>query len=202
MSAGTFKQDGLGWRISLIQRRVGEWLEYKTSEIDVDPEGWDWSWLKSKLLWQTLKFLMWSLIAIIAVWLLWQLWLLLRPYWKRWQRQGNSLNQNIPPVIIPQFSQSEWLERSQSARVEGNYHQAIICLYQAMLQLLDERGIIPNQLSRTDEEYRSSLSKEKLAASQAYDLLLSIHQQLCFSKTEADKSLYERCHQAYQQIKT
>lgn len=202
MSAGSFKQDGLGWRISLIQRRVGEWIEYKTSQVDIDTEGWDWGWLQSKLLWQTLKFLMWAIIAIIAVWLLWQLWLLLRPYWKRWQRQGNSLNQNIPPVVTPQFSQSEWLERSQSARVEGNYRRAIICLYQAMLQLLDERGIIPNQLSRTDEEYRRSLSKVQLAAPQAYELLLSIHQQLCFSRTEADQSLYERCYQAYQQIQT
>jgi len=50
MSAGSFKQDGLGWRISLIQRRVGEWIEYKTSQVDIDTEGWDWSWLKSKLL--------------------------------------------------------------------------------------------------------------------------------------------------------
>jgi len=88
MSAGSFKQDGLGWRISLIQRRVGEWIEYKTSQVDIDTEGWDWSWLKSKLLWRTLEFLMWAIIAILAVWLVWQLWLLLRPYWKRWQRHS------------------------------------------------------------------------------------------------------------------
>ena len=202
MSPGSFKQDGLGWRISLIQRRVGEWIEYKISQIDVDTEGWNWSWLQSKILWKTLEFLMWAIIAILSVWLVWQLGLLIRPYWKRWQRQSDRPKHNIPPIVTPQFSQSEWLERSQSARVEGNYRQAIICLYQAMLQLLDERGIIPNQLSRTDEEYRSSLLKEQLATPQAYELLLSIHQQLCFSRAEADQSLYERCHQAYQQIQS
>jgi len=71
-----------------------------------------------------------------------------------------------------------------------------------MLQLLDERGIIPNQLSRTDEEYRRSLSQVQLPTPQAYELLLSIHQQLCFSRAEADQSLYERCYKAYQQIQT
>ena len=69
-----------------------------------------------------------------------------------------------------------------------------------MLQLLDERGIVPTQLSLTDEEYRRSLAKMQLSNSQPYEFLLSIHQRLCFSKAEADRSLFEQCQQAYQQI--
>lgn len=196
MSAGSFKQDGLGWRINLIKQRFGEWGEYKASQLDSN--SWDWGFLQSKLLWQIIKFGLWSIIAIILVWTTWQLWLLLRPYWKRWQKPQNYSSYN-PPASTLQLSATDWVERSQSARIEGNYRQAILCLYQAMLQLLDERGIIPTQLSLTDEEYLRSLAKIQISLS-PYELLLSIHQKLCFSKAEANQALFEECQQAYQQI--
>lgn len=199
---GSFKQDGLGWRIDLIKRRVGEWIEYQTSQIDIDTEGWDFSWLGSELLWQIVKFIMWSIIALLLVWMTWQIWLLGRTYWKRWQRTSDRYTPLEPTVTTPKFSQADWLERSQNARVEGNYRQAILCLYQAMLALLDERGMIQNQLSMTDEEYRRSLVKMQISPLQPYNLLLSIHQRLCFSKAEADKALFEECQQAYQQIQS
>lgn len=197
MSAGSFKQDGLGWRINLIKQRFGEWLEYKLSQFDSD---WDF---ESTLLWQIIKFCLWSIIAILLVWITWQLWLLLRPYWKRWQRVDDRNSTTItPPSPIVQLSVADWVERSQSARIEGNYRQAIICLYQAMLQLLDERGVIPTQLSLTDQEYRRSLLKNQILPIAPYELLLSIHQRLCFSTAEADQALFETCQQAYQQIAT
>ena len=198
----SFRQDGIGWRIDLIKRRVGEWIEYKTSQIDIDIdiEGWDFGWLKSPLLWQTIKFLMWSTVALLAVWIVWQLYLLGRTYWKRWQRAEQGYTPVAEPVAAPQFSQADWLERSQNARIEGNYRQAIFCLYQAMLAQLHERGLIQRQLSLSDEEYRRSLTKLQIAPLQPYNFLLSIHQRLCFSKAEADRSLFEECQQAYQQI--
>ena len=198
MSAGSFKQDGLGWRIDLIKRRIGEWIEYKTSQLDTD--SWELGWLKSRLLWQIAKFCIWLLLAILLVWLTWQLWLVLRPYWKRWQRKNNYSSIIDKPTNTPKFSQADWLERSQAARIEGNYRQAIFCLYQAMLQLLDERGIIAATSSLTDEEYRRSLLKQDLSSLQAYELLLSSHQRLCFSRAQADRSLFEQCQQAYKQI--
>ena len=69
-----------------------------------------------------------------------------------------------------------------------------------MLQLLDEREVIPAQSSRTDEEYRRSLFKLQVSPPQPYELLLSIHQRLCFSSAEASQSLFEQCQQAYRQI--
>ena len=69
-----------------------------------------------------------------------------------------------------------------------------------MLQLLDERDILPNQLSLTDEEYRRSLAQIQVSPFPAYKLLLSIHQRLCFSRAEANQALFEECQQAYQQI--
>ena len=194
MSAGSFKQDGLGWRSDLIKQRFNEWVEFKTSQLDT---SWDLGFLESKLLWQIIKFCLWMIIALLLVWLTWQLWLLLRPYWKRWQRNDRPITPNTSIKI--RLSVTDWVERSQTARVEGNYRQAIFCLYQAMLQLLDERNIVPHQLSLTDREYRRSLLKTQIS-SQPYEFLLSIHQRLCFSKAEADRSLFEQCQQAYKQI--
>jgi hypothetical protein len=199
MSAGSFKQDGLNWRINLIKQRFAEWIEYQTSQLNPD---WDLASFQSTLLWQIIKFCLWSIIAILLVWITWQLWLLLRLYWKRWQRSSDRHPTFTPPTQTTQLSAADWVERSQSARVDGNYRQAIFCLYQAMLKLLDERGVIATQLSLslTDEEYRRSLLKIPVSPLNSYELLLSIHQRLCFSQAEADRALFEECQQAYQQI--
>ena len=195
MSVESFRQDGLGWRINLIKQRFGEWLEYKLSRLDVD--GVDFgSW------WQVIKFCLWSLIAILLVWITWQLWLLLRPYWKRWQRPSDRNSTHTPQPQTIQLSAADWTCRSQSARIEGNYRQAIFCLYQAMLQLLDERRIVPAKKSWTDREYRRSLTEIQISPLQPYELLLSIHQRLCFSNAEATQSMFEECRQAYQQIES
>lgn len=229
MSAGSFKQDGLNWRINLIKQKFGEWMEYQTSQLNPD---WDFASFRATLLWQIIKFCLWSMIAVLLVWITWQLWLLLRLYWKRWQRTSDRHTNFTSFTQTTQLSAADWVERSQSARVDGNYHLAIICLYQAMLKLLDERGIIPTQLSLTDQEYRRSLLdtvahggnqrqfpaagnpssglalqdrtvsllKIPVTSLNSYELLLSIHQRLCFSQAEADRALFEECQQAYQQI--
>lgn len=198
MSAGSFQQDSLGWRIDLIKQRISEWIEFKTSQLDTD--AWNLGFLESKLLWQIIKFCLWSIIAVLLVWMTWQLWLLLRPYWKRWQRRSDRLSQANTPIPVPRLSATDWVERSQTARLDGNYRQAIFCLYQGMLQLLDERGVVPTQLSRTDEEYRRSLLAMQISPFQSYEFLLSIHQRLCFSSAQASQSLFEQCQQAYRQI--
>ena len=196
MSAGSFRQDGLGWRINLIKRRFSEWIEYKLSQLDVNVDAdFGSSWL-----WQVIKFCLWSLIAILLVWITWQLWLLLRPYLKRWRRHSDRHSTHTSQPQAIELSTADWIERSQSARIEGNYRQAIFCLYQAMLQLLDERGIIPAKNSLTDREYRRSLSQMQISPLQPYELLLSIHQRLCFTNAEATQRMFEECRQAYREI--
>ena len=193
MSAGSFKQDSFGWRIELIKQRVGEWIEFKTTRLDSDRE------LELTWLWQIIKFCLWSIIAVLLVWIVWQLFLFLRSYWKRWSRSDRQTSFSTP-VHQPRLSAADWVERSQTARIDGDYRSAIFCLYQAMLSLLDERNIIPTQSSLTDEEYRRSLLKMQISPFQSYELLLSIHQRLCFSTAEANRTLFEECQQAYQQI--
>ncbi|MEL6438240.1 MAG: DUF4129 domain-containing protein [Cyanobacteria bacterium J06621_8] len=200
MSAGSFKQDGLGWRINLIRQRFGEWSEYQLSQLDTSDWDWDLAWLKSKLFWQIIRFGLWSVVAIILVWITWQLWLLFRTYWKRWQRSSDRYTSYTPAVTQPKLSSAAWVEKAQSARIEGNYRQAVFCLYQAMLQLLDERGLVAAEPSLTDQEYRRSLLQIQISPFSSYELLLLAHQRLCFSQAEADRNLWEECQQAYQRL--
>ena len=197
MSAGAFKQDGLGWRINLIRQRFGEWSEYRLSQLDTD---WDLEFIPFKLLWRIVEFCLWSIIALILVWMLWQGWLLLRLYWRRWQRNSSHLAPIVAPAVTPTLSAADWIERSQTARIEADYCRGIFCLYQAMLSLLNEREIISIQPSYTDEEYRRSLLQKQISPLQPYELLLSSHQRLCFGRAAADRTLFERCQQAYNQI--
>lgn len=197
MSAGSFEQDSLGWHYDLIRQRIGEWVELKTSQMASD--AWESGFLQSKLLWQIVKVCLWLLIALLLVLILWQLSLVIHPYWKRWQKNARPFSTEISQSTL-QLSVNDWVERSQIARVEGNYRQAIFCLYQAMLEILDQQGIISTQLSLTDLEYQRSLQQLQVSPLSPYELLLSIHQQLCFSQAPADQYLFEQCLQAYQQI--
>ena len=198
MSAGSFKQDSLGWRINLVRQRFSEWSEYRLSQLDPD---WNLDYPLFKLLWRIVRICLWAIIAVSIVWLVWQAWLLLRPYWRGWQRASVGFPIDPPPTTSS-LSAADWVERSQTARIEADYRRAIFCLYQAMLKLLEKRGIMPVQPSFTDEEYRRSLLQRQIFPPQPYETLLSIHQRLCFSQAQADRALFERCQQAYQQIET
>ena len=200
MSVGAFKQDGFGWRIDLLRQRIDEYVEFKLSQLELDvPEL---SFLKSELLWQIVRFFLWSIFAVLLVWISWQIWLLLRIYLRRWQKQKQLVEPIRTMTSTPKLSIAEWVARSQEYSQQGDYRQGIFCLYQAMLHLLNEREIIARQSSRTDEEYRRSLQNLQLSQLQPYELLLSIHQRLCFSSAEASQSLFEQCLQAYQAIET
>jgi hypothetical protein len=71
-----------------------------------------------------------------------------------------------------------------------------------MLQILNDRGTLVNISSRTDGEYKQSLQQLQLSSFAAYELLLSIHQRLCFSSVEVSQSMFEQCQEAYQEIES
>lgn len=197
MSAETFKQNGLGWQVDLLRQRVDEYIELQFSQLELDiPEL---GFFQSELFWQIVRVILWSITAILLVWISWRIWLLLRIYFGKWKRQKHSVKPDII-MLTSKLSVAEWVTRSQEYGKQGDYRQGIFCLYQATLHLLDDRDIINQQSSRTDQEYKRSLQNLQLSESQTYELLLSIHQRLCFSSAEASKSLFEQCLQAYQSI--
>jgi hypothetical protein len=64
----------------------------------------------------------------------------------------------------------------------------------AMLQKLNDRGIAPHQLSRTDGEYLQII--QTLPNFNAYQILLINHQKLLFANQKATLNMWKECQQA------
>lgn len=198
MSDTIFKQNSLGWRSHLLQQRIQEWWELQSSRLadntrDVPILDLDAEWIRLLV-----KFLLWSITAAILVWLTWQLWLLFRPYVRTWQKQQQQFRQLSEQQTERELSINEWLERSHNFQKQRDYRQAIFCLYQGMLQQLNDRAIIPNLSSRTDGEYLKLIQQSQISPFPSYQLLLNTHEKLCFSNQNADESLWQQCQQAFQ----
>jgi hypothetical protein len=159
------------------------------------PKAPQWSFLDSPLFWQIVEIILWLIVAIAVIWLLWRIALLISP-------QLSKLVQSKFRVRSPKISQeltgAQWLNKARNYYQIEDYRQACFCLYQAMLQKLHDRNLLPHQLSRTDGEYLRFT--EQLEDAAAYRLLLNVHQKLCFSNREASVGTFDECQQAYQVI--
>ena len=195
------RQDGLGWRWRLLQRRGGEWLEtIEFPEIEgpqIEGPQIDWELFKFLLAWARVLF--WLALAVLVAVILWQLLQSLLPYARdraeRWQQQRD------PDVEIAAItSVVEWLARSRERQAAGDFAGACQCLYFAMLQVLHERSILAHKRSRTDGEYLQAM-RQKSSQPQPYQTLLLVHQQLTFDDGSAiDDETLIRCRDAWQAI--
>ena len=185
------------WQLSVLQQKVGEWVEYQLSKLQIDlpqlPDGWsiDGFWLK------LLTWLFWLLLSLFLVWVGWRLWREFSPYVYAWLSEVNT--NSGEKISTSLLSASGWLEKSQQLSRQGNYSEAIRCLYLAMLQNLNDTSIAPHQPSRTDGEYLQLL-QTSVTPIQPYETLITTHEQLCFGNTNIGGDNYQQCREAYQEI--
>lgn len=199
MSRGSFEKDSLGWQLQQLQQRVGEWWELQTSRFSPDiPNASLPSWWNSPILRTIVKAATWAIAIFLVIWVGWQLWRRLQPYVYSLTQQLNQSDEKATKTPAKELSVDSWLQRSQKFQQQSNYSEACRCLYMAMLQRLNDKGIALHELSRTDGEYLKLV--RQLPKPKPYQTLLMTHQRLCFSKTEASSSVYERCQQAYREI--
>ncbi|AKG24008.1 DUF4129 domain-containing protein [Calothrix sp. 336/3] len=200
MSANSFEKSNWGWQISQVQRQVTEWFEYKffrqnsptpsssTPEWSIPP------WVESLF-----KLFCWLLLGLCIAWVLWQLWQGLSPYISDWW-QGNSYESGVQKKASErELPVDAWLGRSQEYARQGNYHEACRCLYLAMLQRLHDTGILRHKYSRTDGEYLQLLQLSTTLV-QAYETLITTHEQICFANHSMSADNYQQCQAAYQEI--
>lgn len=186
-----FEKTNWSWQLSQLQQQVGEWLELQFSKFNAVLPSPNWSfpgWLA-----ELLRVLAWLGLGLLAIWLIWQVWWRLEPYLYPLLAAENTTTQ-----ALNQTSTATWLERSQFSLRQGNYREACRCLYLAMLQRLHDTGMISHQSSRTDGEYWQLV--QQLPQSQAYQTLITTHEQLCFSNAEILPETFEQCSQAYREI--
>lgn len=193
MTNNDFEKENLGWWLQQLQQRLGEWWElqqikfFKLPNLDLPdyqpPTGWD-LWLKN------------SLIVFCFAFLFWLIWRFRKSFIRYFSQLKTIKHQQ--EIRSPIYSVADWLGRSREYQISGDYYQACCCLYFAMLQQLHETGWITHQSSRTDEEYRLLILE--FPQPDSYELLLIIHQELCFGKREASAQLVSVCQQALQKI--
>jgi hypothetical protein len=182
------QRTSISWQVSQFYLRGKEWWELK---IDL-PQAPEFPWLTEEL-WE---FISGAIFWILLLLLLIAIFRLILPYlegFKKLVPQSSIVNNKNDYLSI-----SQWVERSQRYVEQQNYHEACLCLYQGMLQLLDEYKLISQQQSRTDGEYWRLI--EGFAQPQPYQTLLLTHQSLCFGNIKASLKTWENCDQAYQQI--
>jgi 4-amino-4-deoxy-L-arabinose transferase-like glycosyltransferase len=194
LASGSFEETSLDWRLQQLSQQIGEWFEGllprntlngATADSPVLPE-----WL--------LKGVFWLIVVAVVAWASWQLYNLLCPYLADYWRTNRVVNSSAVLASTSQHTVTEWLQQARIAQQQGNYQTACRALYMATLQRLHDRGILPQQVSRTDGEYLSFLKSQNLP--QPYQVLIRIHERLCFDQVTASPETYERCWQAYQEI--
>lgn len=201
MSAGSYEKTNWAWQLQQLQQQLGEWWELQTSRFAPNlprPNLSLPSWWNTPILRTITQAVFWLLLGFLLSWTAVQLMRRLSPYIYSLRKQLSQPSDRMTNVLKTELSVAAWWERSQKFQKQGNYREACLCLYRAMLQRLHDRGIAPHQPSRTDGEYLQLV--QQLPQPQPYQFLLMTHQDLLFSNTEASSSLFEECQQAYQEL--
>ncbi len=199
MTTNAFEKTNLGWQLQQLQQRVGEWIELQLSQIRPrvpnipnisTPEWLNW------VTWLLIRVAFWAILG----------WVLLRlASWLMRQMQPSWNWLNLKPDRQTTVAESEltaetWLLRSRKLYRQSDYREAARALYMAMLQQLNDTGILPHQSSRTDGEYIQLT--QQLPQQAAYQTLLQTHERLWFGNEEITPETFEQCQQAYRDIQS
>jgi len=200
MSVNSYQENSWSWQVYQFQQKIGEWLEYQISKITqslakgLPSLGLDW--LNFPRLENIVYFLLWTLLVLIILVIIRLLWQEFKPYFF-WLLNGQK-PQSSPTKNQENIARENWVAKAEQYQRQGDYQQACLCLYQAMLQSVDQRKIVAYQASRTDGEYWSSL--QVLPSADPYYTLLDIHQDLCFGGSVASFETWKLCRTAYGEI--
>ncbi len=199
MDTETFERTNLNWQFFLLETQVREWLDYQFSRLQKSlpkiPEGWT---LSPELI-ELLTVCFWLILGIFVIWVIWRLCKEFNPYLYAWLGKWNNSDFSTSTINYQEYSINVLLTQSQEFYQQGNYQEACRYLYLAMLQQLHEKAIALQQPSRTDGEYLQLLTSI-LSPIQPYEILITIHEKLCFSQEPILVENYQQCLQAYEEI--
>jgi hypothetical protein len=195
-----FQETNINWELQRLGQRIGEGIEglLAQSGSSTDPEAAH-PWIAQLLFWLIIG----GLVLFVGRWLYLLLWPLLRQW-----LQGSPINPlpSDASAIAPPLSLSDWLARSHQARQRGQYTEACQALYMAALHHLDQQNLIPLDPSRTDGEYlhlldhlvnRKTSETRTLRNPVPYQMLIRLHERLCFGTDAPSLEECDRCWQAF-----
>lgn len=187
-----FRRDGIGWQIGKLRRNFDEWLEVVTRSEETERER---SVIADWVL-HLLNVLAWVVLILFLAWLGLIIYRTGRNYWL--ERQGRSAR--LEEVFHSHKPFAELLQSAQTYYNQGNYQEACRHLYLALLQILHDRGILPQAVSRTDGEYRRFLGQKSALPLQSYRTVINLHENLTFGSLVPSKQDFENCRMALDQI--
>lgn len=195
----TNEKTSFSWQLSQLKQRFDEWWELNTQKMGENIPDVDlFSWLNNDVIESIAKSFFWLVLACLLAWIGIKITRLI-------DRYITNLNNKNNPTIIKERKQetiilsvNKWLKRADYFKQQGNYRDAIWCLYMAMLQKLNDNNIALHQESRTDGEYLKII--QQLPNFSAYQTLLINHQKLFFGKKEATINMWEESFEAYKTI--
>ncbi|NJL90080.1 MAG: DUF4129 domain-containing protein [Coleofasciculaceae cyanobacterium SM2_1_6] len=199
-----FEDYNWDWQLQQWGQQLGEWWELRTQQLTRNlPDFSLADWLKYLALppwvYQLLFWLLLGLAFLALGLLLGRVGMpFLKNYLQKLQDRSNSTKNRRSKPLVTKLPVNQWLRRSQQFQTQGNYAEACRCLYFALLQQLDDREIVPQQLSRTDREYQELLAP--LPQISLYQILLRTHEELCFSSQPISAERFTQCQQALEEI--
>ncbi|BAZ17771.1 hypothetical protein NIES4071_96510 [Calothrix sp. NIES-4071] len=198
MSAQEFETSSLGWQFYLLQKRVGESIEYFLSRFDVPTSNRSQNLRFSQWFLNLVSFLFWVAVSFFVLWLMWRLWKKFNPHLYAWLNEAQS-NEVRSQKNEQEINSTALLSQSQEFYRQNRYRDACKCLYLALLQFLHEKDTLRHKKSRTDREYLQILRLSN-SSMQPYETLITTHEQICFDEMEVEPTNYEQCRQAYKEI--
>ena len=202
MAAESIQNSTLGWQVRLLTQRLGEWIELLLSgqepSNEPPPEFNLPPWVATVLLWTAV-----TVTALLLAWMIYQLVVYLLV-----NRVTPTPAATLMPIVEPEPDRTaaEWLREAKRLEQAGDWRGACRALYLAALQVLNTRGWIPAQASRTDGEYLAALgavleaSPGQVRQPRPYQLLIRTHERGQFSDEVFTAENLQRCRRAYQEI--
>jgi hypothetical protein len=193
MATESFENDSIGWQTQLLGQKISEWWELQIDKLELPdiPQLQPISGLD-----QVARAIGWTIVLLVAIGVLWRLTDVLLPYLYRFF--GPTPQRIRETKLTPKLSVEEWLKRSRQFQGSGNYGEACRCLYLAMLQGLNDRGLISHQPSLTNREYQALL--QQYPRNHAYRTLLQTHEHFYFGNKEITSEKWNECQEAYRDI--
>ncbi|MCS7227000.1 MAG: DUF4129 domain-containing protein [Gloeomargarita sp. SKYB31] len=185
------QQTNWTWQIQLWQQQFQEWWEWTLQQLGKQLPNLDGINVPPLYL----QILLWLLLGVVGIWLGSRLIQALRGYrWRWWPWPARRL------LSSPHVSRaaSSWLETAHAYREQGNYTEAVRCLYFSLLEYLDQRWGIRPLASRTDGEYRRLT--QHLWPQESYDRLWQAHERICFNQDTISAAQWQIYWQAYQRV--
>ncbi|MCS6959911.1 MAG: hypothetical protein RMK91_07655 [Pseudanabaenaceae cyanobacterium SKYGB_i_bin29] len=187
-----FRRTGIGWEINKLRRHFNEWWEtvtrFSSANTTYDPLP---LWLS-----ELLTGIAWAMLLVFLAWLGLKLYRLGRNYWLERQRRIMA----VGTIITPQKGVAELLGKAELNLQQGDYAAACRYLYLALLQLLHDRDILPQEASRTDGEYRLYLRQKRLQPLTDFLTIINLHERLHFSNSSTSEQEFIDCKNAFDRV--